>query len=153
MGRVSSARNFHIRHHEGNVIVFHPWIPQSAVILDAESYIDLFEKKSISFFDSLPLSRLSSNARGNVLEELARREEERPFGKTRPPPPREFGRVPNQFDWIGHDGSRIEAMSVKLTQNGNRWRFKFRQGSTRLVYPSLLVSCGMGWANCVRYPG
>ena len=88
-------------------------IAESADVLKPASFADVLSKTTgtSTLFDGVPLSTLSNNARGRVLEELARREEERLIGSTRPAP-RETGTGILRFDWIGQDGMRVEAKAI-----------------------------------------
>ena len=96
-------------------------------MLEASSYRDLSSRKTetASLFRGVPLSSLSNNARGLVLEEIVRHEEERLFGITRPPlPAAHGGRVPHEL--IGQDGLLVEAKAAQLMKEKGSWRFLFQ---------------------------
>jgi hypothetical protein len=107
------------------------FVPPTAEILRPDDFRDLLEQKTAGgeAFEGVPLARLNCALRGQIFEKIARRHDEQ-FGPTRDAEPggvRLVASTRRAYDWIRHDGSRIEAKGAQLmfSKDFRRWRFQF----------------------------
>ena len=107
------------------------YVPQTAEILRPDDFRDLLGQRTLggTAFEGVPLAKLTCSLRGRVFEEIARRHDEL-LGPTRDA---EVGRgqrlrpTCRAYDWIRHDGTRVEAKGAQLmfSKRGRRWQFQF----------------------------